>query len=59
MENFFLNPAASGRAALSFLTQQSESKMAYAAGLDVGLRPNSPELPIDALSGGNQQKLVQ
>lgn len=57
-ENFFLNPAASGRAALSFLTQQSESKMAYAAGLDVGLRPNSPELPIDALSGGNQQKVI-
>lgn len=57
-ENFFLNPAASGRGALSFLSQRSESRMAYAAGLDVGLRPNSPELPIDALSGGNQQKVV-
>lgn len=57
-ENFFLNPAATGRGTLSFLRQRSESKMAYAAGLDVGLRPNSPELPIDALSGGNQQKVI-
>ena len=57
-ENFFLNPAATGRAAWSFLTERTESKMAFAAGLDVGLRPNSPELPIDALSGGNQQKVI-
>ncbi len=57
-ENFFLNPAASGRGMLSFLSQAAEAGKAYEAGLDVGLRPNSPELPIDALSGGNQQKVI-
>ncbi|MFT7210632.1 MAG: ribose transport system ATP-binding protein [Granulosicoccus sp.] len=57
-ENSFLNPAASGRTVLSFLSQQSVSKMAYAAGLDVGLRPNSPELPVDVLSVCNQQKVI-
>lgn len=57
-ENFFLNPAATGRRTLSFLRQRTESTMAHTAGLDVGLKPNSPELPIDALSGGNQQKVI-
>ena len=27
-------------------------------GRKVGLRPNEPDLPIEALSGGNQQKVV-
>lgn len=57
-ENFFLNPSATGRSLLSFQGRQSETKMALEAGEDVGLRPNDPELPIDALSGGNQQKVI-
>ena len=31
---------------------------AWQIGARVGLRPNAPELPIEALSGGNQQKVV-
>jgi ribose transport system ATP-binding protein len=27
-------------------------------GVRVGLRPNNPALPVEALSGGNQQKVV-
>jgi ribose transport system ATP-binding protein len=32
--------------------------MAHAIGRRVGLSPNDPTLPIEALSGGNQQKVV-
>ena len=35
-----------------------EGADARALGARVGLRPNEPELPIEALSGGNQQKVV-
>lgn len=57
-ENLFLNPGALGRGLFSFLTRRRETQKAEEAGVDVGLRPNDPELPIDALSGGNQQKVI-
>ena len=57
-ENLFLNPGALGRGLLSFLSRGRETQKALVAGVDVGLRPNDPELPIDALSGGNQQKVI-
>jgi ribose transport system ATP-binding protein len=57
-ENVYLNPAASGRGALSFETRRSEGERARALGERVGLRPNDPDLPIEGLSGGNQQKVV-
>ena len=57
-ENFYLNPSASGRGAFAFLSRAAERARALAAGRSVGLRPNDPDLPIDALSGGNQQKVV-
>jgi len=57
-ENVYLNPAASGRGPLSFETRRSEGERARALGTRVGLRPNDPDLPIEGLSGGNQQKVV-
>jgi ribose transport system ATP-binding protein len=57
-ENFFVNPGAVGRGLFSFMTRRAESKLALSVGEDVGLRPNDPELPIESLSGGNQQKVV-
>lgn len=43
---------------MSFLAPQAEAEKARAIGMDVGLRPNDPTLAIEALSGGNQQKVV-
>ncbi|HTW27577.1 MAG TPA: sugar ABC transporter ATP-binding protein [Acetobacteraceae bacterium] len=57
-ENFFPNPLAAGRSAWSLLRPQRERAAARALGAEVALRPNAPELSIEALSGGNQQKVV-
>lgn len=57
-ENLYLNPGALGRGLFSFMTRGREHRKAIEAGVDVGLRPNNPDLPIDALSGGNQQKVI-
>ena len=57
-ENIFLNPAASGRRLGQLLSRGREAARAKAIGESVGLRPNAPELPVEALSGGNQQKVV-
>ena len=57
-ENTFLNPAATGRKLMSLLTPGKEATQALAIGNDVALSPNDPALAIEALSGGNQQKVV-
>jgi ribose transport system ATP-binding protein len=57
-ENMFLNPFAIGRNLMSLLSPSQEAENARAVGDDVGLRPNDPHLPVEALSGGNQQKVV-
>lgn len=57
-ENAFLNPSATGRGPLSLLAPRREEAMARAIGARVGLSPNDPTLTIEALSGGNQQKVV-
>ena len=57
-ENTFLNPAGIGRGSFSFQTPAREARQAAAIGQEVGLSPNDPELAIEALSGGNQQKVV-
>lgn len=57
-ENAFLNPSATGRGILSILSPAREEGMAHAIGRRVGLSPNDPTLPIEALSGGNQQKVI-
>ncbi|MCW1920722.1 sugar ABC transporter ATP-binding protein [Rhodobacter sp. KR11] len=57
-ENAFLNPSATGRGLFSLLAPKREEAMAHAIGRRVGLSPNDPTLAIEALSGGNQQKVV-
>lgn len=57
-ENAFLNPSATGRGALSLMAPWREEAMAQEIGRRVGLSPNDPTLAIEALSGGNQQKVV-
>lgn len=57
-ENMFLNPLAIGRSLLSFMSPAVEAGNTLSIGNDVGLRPNDPSLPVEALSGGNQQKIV-
>ncbi|MDQ0467855.1 sugar ABC transporter ATP-binding protein [Labrys wisconsinensis] len=57
-ENAFLNPGAAGRGLFSALSPRAEARRAVALGASVGLRPNDPDLPIEGLSGGNQQKVV-
>lgn len=57
-ENAFLNPKVHGRGLLQLQSNRKEHKAALALGDQVGLSPNSPSLAIEALSGGNQQKVV-
>ena len=57
-ENAFLNPSATGRRLLSLLSPRAEDELASELGRRVGLSPNDPTLAIEALSGGNQQKVV-
>ena len=57
-ENTFLNPGAAGRSWFSILSPRGEGQRAAALGRTVDLRPNLPDLPIESLSGGNQQKVV-
>jgi ribose transport system ATP-binding protein len=57
-ENAFINPSATGRGLLSLLSPRREQAMATGLGRRVGLSPNDPTLSIEALSGGNQQKVV-
>ncbi|NBO21209.1 MAG: sugar ABC transporter ATP-binding protein, partial [Rhodobacteraceae bacterium] len=57
-ENAYLNPAATGRGLLQPRSARREGALAQAMGRRVGLNPNDPTLPIEALSGGNQQKVV-
>jgi ribose transport system ATP-binding protein len=57
-ENLFLNPVAAGLSLFSFISPGRENRAAKERGALVGLRPNDPTLPIEFLSGGNQQKVV-
>ncbi len=57
-ENLFVNPCAMGRKLTTYLDPEQESRVACALGDRIALRPNDPSLPIDWLSGGNQQKVV-
>lgn len=57
-ENTFLNPFGIGRRLLDLLSPGKEADDAVAIGRGLGLSPNDPNLVIEALSGGNQQKVV-
>ena len=57
-ENTFLNPEGIGRKLFSLLSPRTEANQAAMIGAELGLSPNDPSLAIEALSGGNQQKVV-
>jgi ribose transport system ATP-binding protein len=57
-ENMFINPHASGRGLFTWRSPAAEIEETAALGRTVGLSPNEPEVPIETLSGGNQQKVV-
>ena len=57
-ENTFINPLSIGRTVFSWLSPTQEARQAAAIGNDVGLKPNDPAIPVESLSGGNQQKVV-
>ena len=57
-ENMYLNPLAAGRSAVAWLSPGQECDDSRRLGESVGLRPNDPNLAIELLSGGNQQKVV-
>ena len=57
-ENAYLNPAAAGRGLFNFKRTTREERECSDLGGSLGLSPNDPTLAIDALSGGNQQKVV-
>ena len=57
-ENLFLNLLAAGPLMRSFIRPGREHNAAFRLGQEIGLRPNDPALPIEWLSGGNQQKVV-
>lgn len=57
-ENTFLNPEGVGRKLFSLLSPRTEAAQAADIGTELGLSPNDPSLAIEALSGGNQQKVV-
>jgi ribose transport system ATP-binding protein len=57
-ENLFVNQTSAGMRWFSYVAPSKENVAALDLGRKVGLRPNQPNLPIEALSGGNQQKVV-
>jgi ribose transport system ATP-binding protein len=57
-ENAYLNPAAAGRGLFDFKLSGAEEDEARELGQSLGLSPNDPTLAIEALSGGNQQKVI-
>ncbi len=57
-ENLFLNPVAAGRRLGAYLRPAEESRAAHELGDRIGLRPNDCSLPVEWLSGGNQQKVI-
>lgn len=57
-ENMFINPLAAGLGLFAYLAPAAEAVASRALGEKVGLRPNNPDMAIELLSGGNQQKVV-
>ena len=57
-ENTFINPLVRSRRPLQLQRNSVERADAMKLGERVGLSPNDPTLAIEALSGGNQQKVV-
>jgi ribose transport system ATP-binding protein len=57
-ENIYLNPAASGKGVLEFVSRATELGEAEAAVRRFSIKTAGVEEPVATLSGGNQQKVV-
>jgi ribose transport system ATP-binding protein len=57
-ENIYLNPAASGKGVLEFVSRATELDEAQAAVRRFSIKTAGVEEPVSTLSGGNQQKVV-
>lgn len=57
-ENIFLNPLLHGHACWKPMGRSTETAKARSVGQLVMLSPNDPDFSVEALSGGNQQKLA-
>jgi ribose transport system ATP-binding protein len=57
-ENLFLNPRVWGRRSWQFRTARSERAVASRHLERFDVRPRDPEIALDTLSGGNQQKVI-
>ncbi|HLW89851.1 MAG TPA: sugar ABC transporter ATP-binding protein [Roseiarcus sp.] len=57
-ENLFVNPSIPNRLAGRWISPAAERRDALALMRRFGVRARSPETPVAALSGGNQQKVV-
>jgi ribose transport system ATP-binding protein len=57
-ENMYVNPMASGAGLFTWRHPAKEAAAALESGRRIGLVPNAPDEFIEALSGGNQQKVV-
>ncbi len=57
-ENIYLNPAASGKGVLEFVSRATELGEAQAAVKRFSIKTAGVEEPVATLSGGNQQKVV-
>lgn len=57
-ENTFLHPQLHRVKSFNFYSQKREEEAALKVGERVALRPNTPNLELRKLSGGNQQKVV-
>jgi ribose transport system ATP-binding protein len=57
-ENIYLNPVASGKGVLQFVSRATELGEAQAAVKRFSIKTAGVEEPVATLSGGNQQKVV-
>jgi ribose transport system ATP-binding protein len=57
-ENLFLNPLLWGRRAWKFQALKKERAKSYPHLDKFSVRPRNPDLSLDTLSGGNQQKVI-
>jgi ribose transport system ATP-binding protein len=57
-ENLYLNPRVWGRKIWTWMTVGREHAMARKGVDQIGVRPRDPEIALDTLSGGNQQKVI-